>query len=80
MGLHHGDRIVGINGRPVDADEISSTVNASRGASSQALRVERDGRGAVVARPVRPEKLDGDYRLGFVLKGEGLGPRGLAVP
>ena len=24
--------------------------------------------------PVRPQKLEGDYRLGFVLKGEGLGP------
>ena len=37
------------------------------------MTVERDGK-TVVLGPIAPAKTDGAYRLGFILRGEGLGP------
>jgi regulator of sigma E protease len=72
MGLRSGDRIVAIGGRPVAGDQISKTIDRSHGRPI-ALRAARDGR-VVVLGPARPKKANGHYRLGFVLKGQGLGP------
>jgi regulator of sigma E protease len=72
MGLQAGDRILAINGRPVDPEDISRAVNRSRG-RPVTLRLQRDGRTLVLG-PQRPEELDGRYRLGFALAGEPLSP------
>jgi len=71
-GLQTGDEIIAIGGRTVDADEIAETISGSDG-GELTLIVERDG-DRMALRPVRPEETDGAYRLGFVLRGEGLGP------
>jgi regulator of sigma E protease len=72
-GLHGGDRIVAIDDKPVrQAGDIPRTISSSNG-KSLTLAVER-GRRLVSIGPVRPEKIDGVYRLGFVLKGKGLSP------
>jgi regulator of sigma E protease len=71
MGLHPGDRIVSIGGIDVRATEISRTISASAGAPMTVV-VSRDGE-LVTLGPVAAEKSDsGPYRLGFVLRGEGL--------
>ena len=72
MGLVSGDRIVSINGTPVDAGDISRTISSSDGKPLKVV-VERDGQ-LVTLGPVAAEKSDGVYRLGFVLRGEGLSP------
>ena len=72
MGLASGDRIVSIDGTPVDAGDISRTISSSDGKPLK-LVVERDGQ-VVTLGPVAAEKSDGIYRLGFVLRGEGLSP------
>jgi regulator of sigma E protease len=69
-GLEAGDKIVTINGRPVAPDEISARISGSGGKPITVI-VERDGRPVVVG-PVRPQRVDGAYRLGFVLRGTGL--------
>jgi regulator of sigma E protease len=70
-GLQAGDTIVAINGERVSAREISRTISSSEG-QPLALTVRRDGR----LRELRPvparRNEDGTYRLGFVLRGEGL--------
>lgn len=71
MGLHSGDRIVAIDGRAVTPRDIPRRISASHGRPVK-LEVVRDGR-IVVLGPTRPEHLDGVYRLGFALKGKGLG-------
>ena len=71
-GLQTGDKIIAIGGRTVDAGEIAETISSSDG-GELTLIVERDGE-RMALRPVRPEETDGAYRLGFVLRGEGLGP------
>ena len=69
-GLHAGDRIVSIGGRPVQADEISAVISGS-GGKPLTVVVIRDG--ARVSLPAtRPRMNDGAYRLGFILAGEGL--------
>jgi regulator of sigma E protease len=70
-GLRPGDRIVAINGKRVEADDISRTISSSEG-GPLTLTVVRGGR-SVELGPVRPVRRDGAYRLGFVLKGQGLG-------
>jgi regulator of sigma E protease len=73
MGLRVGDEIVDIGGSAVEADEIARRIRESRG-EELTLVVER-GRSMVTLGPVRPrEAEDGEYRLGFALRGEGLGP------
>jgi regulator of sigma E protease len=71
-GLQRGDEIMAIDGRRVEADEIAETISASDG-RELTLIVERGG-GRMAIGPVRPRLTDGSYRLGFVLRGEGLGP------
>jgi regulator of sigma E protease len=59
-GLRPGDRVVAINGKPVDGDSIRPTIQASEGRPLR-LTVERGGE-TVQLRPVRPEKVE---RLGL---------------
>ena len=56
VGMRPGDRIVAINGEPVEPDEIAPTIRASEGAAL-ALTVVRDG-GTVELRPARPDRID----------------------
>ena len=70
-GLQAGDRIEAIQGVPVTASKISERINASKGAPLR-LTVERDGRQVTVG-PVRAKRQEGRYRIGFALRGEGLG-------
>jgi len=72
MGLQADDRIVAIDGRSVAADEIAERISGSGGAPLQ-VTVERD-RKTITLGPIAPEESDGAFRLGFVLRGEGLGP------
>ncbi|MDQ3067713.1 MAG: site-2 protease family protein [Actinomycetota bacterium] len=72
VGLRAGDEIVSIGGTLVEADEISETIASSGGRPLRVI-VERSGE-TVTLGPVQPEQTDGGYRLGFVLRGEGLGP------
>jgi regulator of sigma E protease len=70
-GLRSGDRIVAIDGVPVEASEISERINASEGRPIT-LTVVRAGAQTRVG-PLRPRLQDGRYRVGFLLRGEGLG-------
>jgi len=72
VGLQPGDTIVSIGGERVEADEIARTISGSEGRPLTVV-VERDGE-LVELGPVTPREVDGSYRLGFVLAGEGLGP------
>ena len=78
-GLRPGDRIVAINGVNVAPEEIRDRI-AGSGGRPLTLIVERNGRPAVVG-PVRPVRVDGAYRLGFVLRSAGLSwGEGLSFP
>ena len=70
-GLRAGDRIVSIDGQRVGARDISRRISGSAG-RPLLLVVEREGRLLEIG-PVRARRSDGVYRLGFVLRGEGLG-------
>jgi regulator of sigma E protease len=70
-GLQPGDRIETIAGTPVGASTISERINASKGAPLT-ITVVRDGR-TVTLGPVRARLQEGRYRIGFALRGEGLG-------
>jgi regulator of sigma E protease len=72
IGLRAGDTIVAIDGKPVKADEIAQTIGDS-GGQQLTLTVVRDGKEVKIG-PVSAELVDGRYRLGFSLQGEGLGP------
>jgi len=72
MGLQADDRIIAIDGRPVAADEIAERISGSGGAPLR-VTVVRD-RKTIDLGPTAPEQSNGAYRLGFVLRGEGLGP------
>jgi regulator of sigma E protease len=69
-GLRPGDRIVAINGETVRPTDIPDRIGGSNGRPIT-LIVERAGR-PVVLGPVRPERIEGAYRLGFILRGTGL--------
>ena len=71
IGLEAGDRIVAINGTPVQADEIADTIGNS-GGSELTLTVVRGGQQLRLG-PVAPQLVDDRYRLGLGLKGSGLG-------
>jgi regulator of sigma E protease len=71
VGLRPGDQVVAVNGTPVTATEIATHISQSRGRPVRLL-VQRGGR-LVTLGPVRPQRIDGAYRLGFVLRGEKLG-------
>jgi regulator of sigma E protease len=57
MGMRAGDRIVAVNGRPVEGDEISRRIRASKG-DPISVTVERGGRRLVLG-PIRPKKDEG---------------------
>jgi regulator of sigma E protease len=69
-GLQSGDRIVSIDGEPVQAEDISTVISGSDG-RRLALVVVRNGE-RVTLPATAPRMTDGAYRLGFVLAGEGL--------
>jgi regulator of sigma E protease len=71
-GLRDGDTIVGIDGRAVEPKDIPRVISSSKG-RPLTLRVAHDGRVRTVG-PVRAKENAGAYRLGFVLRGEGLSP------
>jgi regulator of sigma E protease len=70
MDLRPGDRIVAINGAPVEADDISSTIDGSAGAAL-VVTVARGG-DEVELGPATAQLVDGRYRLGFGLEGTSL--------
>jgi len=71
MGVEAGDRILAIDGQPIrEAADIPRFISRSEG-NGVTLLVRRSGRTATLG-PARPEKTDGVYRLGFVLRGQGL--------
>ncbi len=72
MGLQPGDRILAIDGDAVEPDGIAARISGS-GGRPLALTVIR-GHKTITLGPVAPKESDGTYRLGFVLRGEGLGP------
>ena len=72
LGLQPGDQIVSINGVPMTAETISQTISAS-GGKPLTVVVLRDGT-RVTLGPRAAEMDAGVYRLGFVLRGEGLSP------
>lgn len=72
VGLRPGDRIVEIAGVAVEGEEVASTIAAS-GGQPIVVTVLRSGE-LLELGPVAPASVDGRYRLGFSLRGEGLGP------
>ena len=71
MGMQAGDRILAIDGQRIrDATDIPRVISGS-GGNGVMLLVMRDGR-MVTLGPTRPQKTNGVYRLGFVLRGQGL--------
>ena len=72
IGLRSGDRIVAIDGHRVTPAEIRDRITASSGKPLE-LVVRRDGRRLALG-PVRPAKIEGAYRLGFILRASGLSP------
>jgi regulator of sigma E protease len=76
-GLLAGDRIVSIDGRPVQADDISLRISGS-GGRPLTLTVDRGGE-LVAIGPVQARKIEGVYRLGIGLRREGLAPPAAAA-
>jgi regulator of sigma E protease len=72
IGLQAGDQIVAIDGEAVKAGEIAQTIGDS-GGQALTLTIVRNGEKLELG-PVSPELVDGRYRLGFSLEGEGLPP------
>jgi len=72
VGLRPGDRIVAINGKTVSVSQIPEVISGSKGAPL-VLRVVRDGK-EVILGPVSARLDEGVYRLGFGLRGVGIGP------
>ncbi len=71
MGLQAGDRIVEIDGQRVGATDISRAISGS-GGEPLTVVVVRNG-DQVTLGPAAARRTDDDvYRLGFVLRGEGL--------
>jgi regulator of sigma E protease len=71
IGLRPGDQILEVNGARVTPPDISGRISASRG--KPVTIVVRRGAQVVRLGPVRPQRIDGAYRLGFILRGEKLG-------
>jgi regulator of sigma E protease len=71
IGLRPGDQIISVNNHLVQPSEIPDQIAASHG-RTLTLLVER-GDHIVKLGPVRPQRIEGGYRLGFVLRGERLG-------
>jgi regulator of sigma E protease len=74
-GLHPGDKIYAINGVIVNKpQDIPDQISGSEGKKDLELSVQRDGKLIPPLKPVRAHKVDGRYRLGFTLEGQGLSP------
>ena len=71
IGLKPGDQIITINNVAVEPRDISAAISGSQG-KPLTVMVERGPR-LVTLGPVRPQVIEGAYRLGFVLRGEKLG-------
>jgi regulator of sigma E protease len=71
-GIQAGDRIVAVDGERVDASDIPDRISGSEGRPIT-VTVSRSGE-EVVLGPVRAVPVDDTYRLGFALRGTGLGP------
>ena len=71
VGLRPDDRIIAIDTHLVTPETISERIAASRGRPIMLL-IERDGKLDSLG-PVRAERQEGRYRLGFVLAGKELG-------
>jgi regulator of sigma E protease len=71
IGLRPGDEVVTVNGVFVTPREIAAEISSSNG-RPVILMVQRGAR-FVTLGPVRPQEIDGAYRLGFLLRGERLG-------
>jgi regulator of sigma E protease len=71
IGLKSGDQIVTVDRVPVGPNDISAAIRGAKG-KPVTLMVQRGPR-AVTLGPVRPQLIDGSYRLGFRLRGEELG-------
>jgi regulator of sigma E protease len=71
IGLRPGDRILQVNGVPVEPRDISTRISGSKG--RPVTVIVRRGAQVVTLGPVRPQRIEGAYRLGFVLRGEQLG-------
>jgi regulator of sigma E protease len=71
-GLRAGDRIVSIDGVVVQPEDISHVISGSHGRKLTVV-VVRDGE-RVTLPPTSAKQIDGTYRLGFMLAGEGLPP------
>ncbi len=69
-GLAPGDKVVAIGGVAAKPDTISTLVGNSNGEPIVVV-VKRDGK-TVTLPATAPQRSDGAYRLGFVLRGEGL--------
>ena len=77
LGLRSGDKIVSIAGTQMTSGKtISATIGASEGKPLSVV-VLRNGEELALG-PRAPTKVDGIYRLGFVLRGAGLSPPGAA--
>jgi regulator of sigma E protease len=71
MGLRPGDQIITVDNVIVEPNQIADQIAASQGRPI-ALLVDRKDH-IVKLGPVRPQRIEGGYRLGFVLRGERLG-------
>jgi regulator of sigma E protease len=72
-GLHSGDKVVAINGVLINSPhQIPQRISGSGGNELQ-LFVQRDGE-VIPLKKVKPDKIDGAWRLGFMLAGENLSP------
>jgi regulator of sigma E protease len=72
-GLRSGDRIVSIDGATVKPEDIPRIITGSDGKPLTVV-VDRDGQ-RVTLPPTAARPMDGAYRLGFALAGEGLAPQ-----
>jgi regulator of sigma E protease len=71
VGLRPGDQVLEVNGASVTPPEIAQRISESRG--RPVTIVVGRGPQIVTLGPVRPQRIEGAYRLGFVLRGEKLG-------
>ena len=71
MDLRPGDEVVAVNRIRVTAPDIAARISGSNG-RPLTLLVQRGSR-RITLGPVRPSRIEGAYRLGFVLRGEKLG-------
>ena len=70
-GVHAGDRVVAVAGRPVTAKQIAPAIRATGGRPFRIV-VERDGKRTTLG-PLRAQLTDGAYRIGIAID-EATGP------